>query len=243
MKRLHVLLAVLGATIAVALLKPYRTPPFAPVVHRLKGERTVGDRVTQYGEAAWARLRPRLAAARVNWPPERLCLVGLKDEERLEVYAQQSGEWCCVTAYPFTANSGNLGPKLRYGDGQIPEGVYRVESLNPNSAYHLSLRLNYPNEFDRRQGEADGREDLGRDIMIHGGAASVGCIAIGDPAIEEVFTLVARLGCENVDVILAPVDFRVRDLPLDSDTLPPWTGELYAAVRRELSKLPLPGTM
>jgi len=61
-----------------------------------------------------------------------------------------------IKSYPFTGFSGGLGPKLREGDGQIPEGVYAIEYLNPNSQFHLSVKLDYPNVFDKAKGRADG---------------------------------------------------------------------------------------
>lgn len=86
----------------------------------------------------------------------------------------------------MTGTSGTLGPKREEGDGQIPEGVYGVEDLNPNSLFHLSLKVSYPNAFDREMAKREGCGNLGGDIMVHGGSATVGCIPIGDDAIEEV---------------------------------------------------------
>jgi len=139
--------------------------------------------------------------------------------------------------YPIRGMSGTLGPKLREGDRQVPEGLYRVESLNPNSRYHLALRVNYPNDHDRRRGREDGRTALGSDIMIHGNTCSIGCLAMGNEAAEDLFVLAAETGVENIAVILSPVDFRARDLPADTPLLPPWAGELYAAIRQELHAL------
>ena len=90
-----------------------------------------------------------------------------------------------MRTFPFQGFSGTLGPKLREGDGQIPEGLYRIEYLNPNSSYHLSLKIDYPNAFDREKGRSDGRERLGYDIFIHGKSVTVGCIPIGDEAIGQ----------------------------------------------------------
>lgn len=116
--------------------------------------------------------------------------------------------WDAPRTYPMTARSGTEGPKLREGDRQIPEGFYRVESLNPNSLYHLALRLDYPNGFDRDRAREDGRSGLGGDIMIHGSDCSVGCVAVGDRAIEEIFCCAAAVGPENVEVVIAPFDLR-----------------------------------
>ena len=209
----------------------------AAIMQRLRGRSTVSDRVAQYGGAARERLGPRFEAAGVPYPPEEITLVGLKEERRLEVWVRASdSQWQHLKTYPILGMSGKVGPKLRHGDRQVPEGIYRVDSLNPNSSYHLSLRLNYPNGDDRRRAESEGRTDLGADIMIHGGNVSVGCLAMGDEAAEDLFVLVAETGIENVSVILSPVDFRVRDLPQQYSPVPEWVPDLYESIRKELSK-------
>jgi len=120
----------------------------------------------------------------------------------------------------------------------VPEGIYRVKWLNPNSRFHLSMRLDYPNEFDRARATKDGRGNLGGDIMIHGGEMSCGCLAVGDEASEDLFVLAADVGVQNIKVILSPVDFRVRDLPPNMCRLPRWTKGLYKQVKGELACLP-----
>ena len=117
---------------------------------------------------------------------------------------------------------------------QVPEGVYGLESLNPNSLYHLALRVAYPNADDIRRGKVDGRTELGGDIMIHGKDCSIGCLAMGDEAAEDLFVLAAQTGIDNVTVILSPVDFRLRGLPKDMPTTPAWAQDLYGAIRQEL---------
>ncbi len=197
---------------------------------------TVEDRVEQFAPAARGRLEPHFRAAQIAWPPEQIVLVGLKNEQRIELYAAgKDSKYRFIRAYPFTAFSGKLGPKLKEGDKQIPEGVYGIESLNPNSLYHLSLRVDYPNEFDRAQGRKDGRSNLGGDIMIHGRAVTIGCIPVGDPAIEELFVLAAQTGVKNIKVIISPVDFRTSKLPPGMPEIPAWSGELYAQIARELA--------
>ena len=120
---------------------------------------------------------------------------------------------------------------------QVPEGLYRIESLNPNSLYHLALRVDYPNQLDKAKGKLDGRADLGGDIMIHGKDCSIGCLAMGDEAAEELFVLTAETGIENITVILSPVDFRTGELPARMPAVPDWTPELYDSIRLELKKL------
>ena len=83
----------------------------------------------------------------------------------------------------------------------------------------------------------DGRTELGSDIMIHGKTCSVGCLAMGDEAAEDLFVLAAETGIDKVSVILAPVDFRTRELPEPMPTMPPWAGELYDTIRGQLREL------
>ena len=199
---------------------------------------TVSERLEQYGPGARERLRPYFETARIAYPPAALVIVGLKQEARLEVYASKpGGAQVHVVSYPILAASGAPGPKLRAGDLQVPEGLYRIALLNPNSRFHLSLRVDYPNAFDRRMAAADGRSDLGGDIMIHGNQVSIGCLAMGDPASEELFVLVADTGLEKTRVILAPSDLP-RAPPPVGPLLPAWTAALYREIRAALTPLP-----
>jgi murein L,D-transpeptidase YafK len=183
---------------------------------------------------------PYFQAAGIPYPPERFVLLGLKRERELQLYASGGGRpLAFVRSYAIRAASGALGPKLRWGDRQVREGVYTIESLNPNSDFHLSLRLDYPNDYDRARADEDGRRDLGGDIMIHGGAVSVGCLAVGDEAIEELFVLAFDAGWEDALVVLSPVDFRIGELPVDYAPPTAWTPALYATLREEIAKLPV----
>ena len=203
-------------------------------------EYTIADRVRQYGETVRSRLEPDFQRAGVPYPPLALTLVGLKEEKTLQVYAPSpDGHLHFIRSYPVLAASGHAGPKLCEGDLQVPEGLYRVESLNPNSLFHLALRVNYPNEFDQARGAKDQRRDLGEDIMIHGNAVSVGCLAMWDQAAEDLFILAALTGTEHIRVVLSPVDFRVRSLSAAPDD-PAWVPGLYEQVKSELQKYPVP---
>ena len=161
--------------------------------------RSVEDR-----EKDIARARPWIVDV-VRQAKGRLSILVFKKEQIVEVTAPG---WTAPRQYEMTGISGRLGPKMREGDRQIPEGIYGIEYLNPNSRFHLPLKISYPNEFDRKRATEDGRSNLGGDIMIHGGSATVGCIPIGDDAIEELFCFVAMVGRENVTVIIAPYDMR-----------------------------------
>lgn len=228
-----------GLLLVTAVLVMPRTALFHTVKLRLLGRFTVAERVEQYGERARQRLAPHFEAAGVSYPPDRFLFAGFKQEDVLEVYAANAGEALkFIRSYPILAASGRLGPKLMEGDRQVPEGLYRIESLNPNSRFHLSIRVNYPNAHDRRRGAEEGRSDLGGDIMIHGNAVSIGCLAMGDPAAEELFILAAETGWQDVPIILSPVDFRTTNLPADFEPPTTWTAELHEQIKERVLALP-----
>jgi len=197
---------------------------------------SVEERVEQFASAVESRLAPSFHRARLPYPPQDVALLAFKDSNSLEVYAREVGrEWRFVKRFAVLAASGAPGPKLKQGDRQVPEGLYSIELLNPNSRFHLSLRLNYPNDFDRRMARAEGRTDLGGDIMIHGGASSVGCLALGDAAAEDLFVLAALVGKERVRVLISATDFRAANSSAPSGG-PTWAHALYADLRQALAE-------
>ena len=102
--------------------------------------------------------------------------------------------------------SGNPGPKLKEGDHQAPEGFYRVgaRQLNPNSRHHLSFNLGFPNQYDRSLGRT------GSDLMVHGGCSSVGCYAMTDAGIDQIYAMVeAAIGAGQGDVDVHIFPFRM----------------------------------
>ena len=113
-----------------------------------------------------------------------------KLEEILEVWVgKPESEFTLLSTYPFCANSGVLGPKRKEGDRQIPEGVYSIDRYNPQSRFHLSLGINYPNSVDLIHAN---KSKPGSNIFIHGGCASIGCISITDQSIDQVYRLAER---------------------------------------------------
>ncbi|MCU7875410.1 MAG: L,D-transpeptidase family protein [Candidatus Thiodiazotropha sp. (ex. Lucinoma kazani)] len=184
------------------------------------------------------RLLARFDRAGVTYPPQRVQLIALKESRRLELWAFQENGWQFIHDYAIFAASGGPGPKLREGDKQVPEGFYSIVELNPNSHFHLSMKLNYPNGFDWLQADKEGRVSPGSNIFIHGSAWSAGCLALGDRYIEELFYLVANVGMERSAVLIAPYDFRAQETtPLVIE--PQWLSELYAYLKLRLDQFPL----
>lgn len=204
---------------------------------KLGPKKSVADRLRQYSAQVQQRLAHDFARAGVEYPPARVALLGFKKERRLEIHAAgRDGIFKFIRSYPILGASGSLGPKLREGDAQVPEGLYAISFLNPNSLYHLSLRLNYPNDFDCAQARLEKRQPLGGDIMIHGSFASAGCLAMGDEAAEDLFVLVALTGIQNARVVLSPVDFRTAELSPMPAGAPAWTQLIYDQIRSELGR-------
>lgn len=206
-----------------------------------RGTRTTEGVLAQLGPVLEPTWRAICEGAGVAYPPSELVLLGFKRERTLHLYARdRQGAWKRLRSYPVLAASGQRGPKLREGDMQVPEGQYALEYLNPNSLYHLSFKLNYPTAQEQARGQT------GSDIMVHGRNLSAGCLAMGDPAMEEILVLTAQTGLTQTRVVIAPRDFRHRPLgdrdlaPREDGPLPEWTAALYAELERELAQFPAP---
>jgi hypothetical protein len=195
--------------------------------------RTVADVLAAIGPDVDARLRPYFQKAGVAYPPPKLAVLAFKREKRVELYgADEAGEFRFVRDYPILGSSGTEGRKRREGDRQVPEGFYRVELLNPNSLYHLSLRVDYPNAEDLALARVEGRDlaTLGGDIMIHGGSGSSGCLAMGDEAAEDLFVLARRTGLDRIELVFCPWDLRNQGAPAPS------ADDLYPRLEKSLRR-------
>lgn len=143
-----------------------------------------------------------------------------KQEHVLELWVEgDSGKFILFRSYPICAFSGDPGPKLRQGDKQAPEGFYRVAArqLNPNSQYHLAFDLGFPNAYDRSHGRT------GDFLMVHGGCVSVGCYAMGNAGIEEIYSMAAAAlagGQQAFEVHAFP--FRLDPARIDAQRNSPW---------------------
>lgn len=131
------------------------------------------------------------ATARVAFPPAQLLLRGFKKERKLEVWASsRAGDRLThVTTYEICAISGELGPKRKRGDMQVPEGFYNLSEYSPATPYYLAILVTYPNTSDRILGD----RDPGDEIMIHGRCASVGCLSMSDERIQEIWVATTAL--------------------------------------------------
>lgn len=210
---------------------------WVPVVNKLRDRKTTSEAVSLYEEKSELRLKPFFNNAGIKYPPAESMFLAIKETRVLELWAKdKDGIWTFIRTYPLLGASGKLGPKLVEGDHQVPEGVYEIEYLNPNSSYHLSMKLNYPNAFDKKWADCEGRDNPGTNIFIHGKSISVGCLAMGDYTIEELFILTSKVGIQNTRVIISPIDPRKGKLVMPKMS-PHWVSELYENIYKEFIKV------
>jgi murein L,D-transpeptidase YafK len=126
------------------------------------------------------------AAKNLSYPPQEIFLRVFKREGVLQLWARAVRNFILVKEYKICAASGSLGPKRRQGDSQVPEGFYYIDRFNPLSNFYLSMGLNYPNESDKILGT---KSNLGGDIFIHGNCVSIGCMAMTDDQIKELYLI------------------------------------------------------
>lgn len=149
---------------------------------------------------------------KLAWPPSSVYIRSFKYDRLLEVWVKgdRKDAYKLFKTYKVCMQSGTMGPKRMEGDYQVPEGFYYINEFNPNSNYHLSLGLNYPNASDRILSDS---ARPGSAIYIHGNCVSTGCIAISDIPIEEVYVIAAHARASGQDFIpvhVFPVKYNVR---------------------------------
>ncbi len=167
---------------------PYSAPPEPEQWRGMKA----ADRLANVHVRLLPKLQEQLAAGQCGLG-QPVYLRIFKESRELELWVQsRRSEWQLFRTYPIACFSGTLGPKTREGDMQAPEGFYQVtaKGLNPASSYHLAFNIGYPNEYDLAQ------KRTGSLIMVHGDMCSVGCFAMTDALIEEIY-LVVEAACKG----------------------------------------------
>ncbi len=212
---------VLIAAIAVAL-----AAGLGPVIRSLGGATVEAEIEHQRAKRRWLATwgLPMPAATDVTQLSQRLAEQGVtegapifirifKREFELELWMKRNGVFHRFTTYPICRWSGTLGPKLRQGDHQTPEGFYTVDqtALNPNSNWFRSFNIGFPNAYDQA------RNRTGSFIMVHGGCASVGCFAMTNAQMAEIWQLVtAALSAGQKRFQVQVLPFRMSDTTLDA---------------------------
>ncbi|RSK51477.1 L,D-transpeptidase family protein [Hymenobacter rigui] len=207
------LLLLLAAALLAALAarSSVRTPEPDPVfrTNQLQFPR-VRAAYSAYETATATLLRRNgLAPGRLE-----LFLRAFKVGRRVEAWGRNAGEgqFVLLRTFRLAGTSGTLGPKRQAGDGQIPEGFYTINRFNPDSKYHLSLGLDYPNAADQFRA---GFRDPGNDIFIHGSNETIGCLPITDEGIRELYVLAVEArsaGQASIPVHIFPFELTADNL-------------------------------
>lgn len=134
-----------------------------------------------------------------------------KESKEFQVWMKQGDVYALFDTYPICSYSGKLGPKMAEGDHQAPEGFYVIHpsAMNPNSAFHLSFDLGFPNAYDRS------RKATGKDLMVHGSCVSVGCYAMTDAGIDKIYSLMGAA----FDAGQAEIYVHIFPFPLTAENL------------------------
>lgn len=146
------------------------------------------------------------ARREISYRNFQLFIRAFKKEKLLEVWVKESmaDHYKLLSTYNFCATSGDLGPKRKEGDLKIPEGVYTINHFNPQSNFHLSLGINYPNASDKILGD---QAHPGGAIYLHGNCVTIGCIPLTDDKIKELYILAVEArnnGQEKIPVHIFP---------------------------------------
>ncbi len=222
------ILRTLRATLAAAAVIAGTADAFAVSIEL---NDVASDRIERQRAAAEGRL-PLPGTPNTKYLEERLAGMGLKAgapvlirifkaSSELELWMERDGAYALFAAYPICHWSGTLGPKLHEGDKQTPEGFYTLASrqLYRLGRWPLALNLGFPNAFDRKQ-KRDGSY-----ILVHGGCSSVGCLAMTDPVIAEIYGLVkAALRGEQRYVPVHVFPFRMTEENLAAHGGREWAG-------------------
>lgn len=164
-------------------------------------------RVKTAYSSKWEGLQKELKDKGINPAGFAAHLRNFKYEKQLELWARNIGEkeYKLIKTYKICASSGDLGPKRKEGDGQVPEGFYEVSWFNPMSDYHLGLKVNYPNQSDKIKAKGN---RPGGDIMIHGNCVTIGCIPIENNPIEELYIACVESRNNNNKITIEMYPFR-----------------------------------
>jgi len=140
-----------------------------------------------------------------------ILIMAYKSEDELEIYVKKKSAivYKKLISYNVCAKSGQLGPKRRQGDTQVPEGFYHINRFNPTSNFYLSLGIDYPNQSDKKKSNA---KYLGGDIFIHGDCVTIGCLPMTDEKIKEIYLYAVYAknnGQNNIPVYIFP--FKMTD--------------------------------
>ncbi len=201
-------------------------------------EKLLDKRVKSLIPRVEKRLKKAFVQKNLSYPPYHVTVLYIKDQKKVYVYAGDSAsDTRFVQQYEVLASIGSGLPKRTANDNQFPEGIYPLKDASvARDPKYISLRIDYPNEFDQAIAEREKIKILPTDIVIHGTSTTTRGLAIGNSAIEELFVLAANGVTKEYRFVFVPTDLREqrREKLVDS---PPWLEELDRILLLEMMRL------
>ena len=177
-----------------------------------KNSQLGNKRVRVAYDSKWVKLQAQLESKKIDKDNFDLYFRIFKLEKEFEVWVKNKSEakYTLLKTISVCASSGDLGPKRKQGDYQVPEGFYEIATFNPNSSYHLAMKINYPNQSDQLKKTGT---DAGGDIMIHGNCVTIGCIPLENEPVEEVYVLAteAKNKKNAINITIFPCRFTEKN--------------------------------
>lgn len=190
-------------------------PSFSQESSTFKSQQLKNKRVKDAYTNKWAALEAELKAKKVSVTSLEVFIRIFKKEQELELWVKNKADskFTFLKKITICASSGELGPKRKEGDYQVPEGIYDIASFNPNSSYFLALKVSYPNKSDKIL--VDGNR-TGGDIMIHGNCVTIGCIPLQDEPVKDVYMLCVEAKNNNTSprIEIYPCKFTAENIKL-----------------------------
>ena len=188
-------------------------PVFSQETGTFKAQQLKNKRVKDAYAAKWPALEAELKVKNINASSLEVFIRIFKKEKELELWVKNKSDakFVFLKKVAICASSGELGPKRKEGDYQVPEGIYDIPSFNPNSSYFLALKVGYPNKSDKIL--VDGKR-TGGDIMIHGNCVTIGCIPLQDEPVKDVYMLCVEAKNNNTSprVEIYPSKFTAENI-------------------------------
>lgn len=186
-----------------------------------KAAQLKNQRVKDAYDTKWDLLKGELTEKKFNYDDFEIYMRTFKYEKVVEIWLKGKSEarYRLFKTYDICSSSGDLGPKRKEGDGQVPEGFYKIDLFNPKSDYYLSMRINYPNSSDILLKEG---VNAGGAIMMHGECVTIGCLPMTNDKIKELYVLCLEAKNRNstIYIDIYPTRFTEENIKMLEDDYP-----------------------
>lgn len=197
-----------------------------------KTEQLKSQRVKDAYDTKWEPLKKEMLEKKFNPDEFDIYMRTFKYEKIVEVWLKNKAEtkYRLFKTYDICSSSGDLGPKRREGDGQVPEGFYKIDLFNAKSNYYLSMRINYPNSSDLVLKEG---RSAGGAIMMHGECVTIGCLPMTNDKIKELYVLCLEAHNRNkpITIDIYPIKFSEENIKMLENNYPKTKNDFWKSLK------------